>query len=146
MNFASMLMGEPPNLPRGKARTYKLLNEPDQRPRGRHSRIKAEAMRKMVIKAMRSGCDEYATIQKHIGISASSVKRQVDYLVVEVCPRMNKIERFLFLRRKGLRLRLAWYCADLPRADDVVEFTLRFCTSATIAILLLVIIEAMNGR
>lgn len=59
---------------------------------------------------------------------------------------MTKIEKFLFLRRKGLRLRMAWYCADLPRVDDVLEFTVRFCTSATIAILLLVIIEAMNGR
>ena len=48
---------------------------------------------------------------------------------------MDKLQRLFWLRNKGLRWRMAWYCADLPRAAELKDFlTVAACTLSVLVL------------
>jgi len=59
---------------------------------------------------------------------------------------MNKISRFRFYRSKGFRWRMAWYCADLPRQQAVLDFLERLAIAAVVVLMLLCLTAWLDGH
>lgn len=52
------------------------------------------------------------------------------------------IQRFIFLRNKGLRFRLAWYLAELPRRDEIIGVAMM---AGAFLLLVLLVVAVTKG-
>lgn len=59
---------------------------------------------------------------------------------------MTPLQRYVFFRQRGFRRSLAWYCADLPRWQQVYDFITRLIVVSGIVITVLALQALMEGR
>lgn len=59
---------------------------------------------------------------------------------------MTPLQRYVWLRKKGMRHTLAWYVSDMPRKEEALEFVGRFAMVTLIVISVLSLQALMDGR